>query len=790
MSDIRVSITDHGNQEIVDTVKLSRYISKNDLSIDGEKLYGSDNFIIDARRLKCNVKLGGNTSIDNDLVNALTDEDNLVLDSLDTEEHYAFMFTDDKINELYADEKYWYSHFNWEDNQTWSPSLVDSGIFIPQSRSMLNLMLSMLVTESGAFPFPGQSFDGNYKKKINNTDYTFRYGLKNIIGFLARGMQMDNNLPYSNTTDPTNMFITYLNDIYGSMGTELTTYIYNKAITHPHSSARLELKHLFEPMYVGSRRNLQGVLVVLGLISEWLGQNSGENGLGLKYYNPISVDNWVKTNFNSTVQYTSWNNELRKSLAVFFSSIIKYEWFTGVKNDYFQSLNVPPRVGYPPLNRDEFHCLPFNQIYEVVGHQNFNYPGALIDLIWQSSGVEPVLCLNRVQSNLIFGKTQRETVGDTTQSGMKVVKDNLPDGLAFIPVKREYYRTGLNGQISEAPYKFFIDGINFSNIYSQTNNSIISVGGWDSTNWIYFDRMRCKETYSPDTQFSDNIPVYDEQSGSQTDDYGLYVYDDYFEKYYTKEKSKLMNLYVKVYMGNTQIYHGIIDFTSVSHDGKQLSFEAIDATGVLIENLTKLSSFVSFSQFDTGDRITADLRAGTNIRRLIEDVIKIGIPYRTNLTNPTFTLSNVDGLNNKLLNDINADVAFLAGLQISKQMISTDGSGKITLSGIDFESTPININDKSIIDISNEQGIDTDIFRIDKISNIAGHKLFAPSVASFFNSIRKKYNKTININLLNNQTNSNINILDRLSVSNIIYIVVQKEFDIMGNKISLTCIKE
>ena len=116
--------------------------------------------------------------------------------------------------------------------------------------------------------------------------------------------------------------------------------------------------------------------------------------------------------------------------------------------------------------------------------------------------------------------------------------------------------------------------------------------------------------------------------GEESDEYGLYLYSDFFEKYYTKTKSNLMHLYAHLYSGNNLIYRGIIDYTTVVHNVRDntLSFEATDAIGVLIENLRKLSSFINFSQFDTGDMVTADPRAGSTIGQFIKTVINNPLP--------------------------------------------------------------------------------------------------------------------------------------------------------------------
>ena len=46
--------------------------------------------------------------------------------------------------------------------------------------------------------------------------------------------------------------------------------------------------------------------------------------------------------------------------------------------------------------------------------------------------------------------------------------------------------------------------------------------------------------------FVDNIPVFDLEDESQVDNYGLYIYRDYFQKYYTKSASNVTDILVQL----------------------------------------------------------------------------------------------------------------------------------------------------------------------------------------------------------------------------------------------------
>ena len=357
----------------------------------------------------------------------------------------------------------------------------------------------------------------------------------------------------------------------------------------------------------------------------------------------------------------------------------------------------------------------------------------------------------------------------------------------FNPVYR-YYTIGKDKNATQ--YYFYLDNINFSQIFASNNNTAFCLAGFTDTNWIYFDKIIGHEILlgdNPVTLCSDNIPVYDEDSGDENDNFGLYIYRDFFDKYYVKNKSNLMNIYGKITMGDETIYRGVVDFNSVSIGRNSLSFELIDSIGITVENINKLESFVEFSQFEsmTGG-VIADKRAGSSIGDLINSAISTPCPYSHALNNQNFDIGDNAGIEHKILDEMSAETGFINAIQCSKSLIYVNQNGVPDITGNILTDGNAATIDGDILSIETSQRVSSETFNIDNLKNIAGFNQFVPDIVKFYMQTRNNYSVEKNIEIYG-QT-SEINLLDRITIDDKTYIVINKGIDLRNKIMKITAI--
>ena len=146
---------------------------------------------------------------------------------------------------------------------------------------------------------------------------------------------------------------------------------------------------------------------------------------------------------------------------------------------------------------------------------------------------------------------------------------------------------------------------------------------------------------------------------------------------------------------------------------------------------------------------------------------------------------DMDGFNNKVLEEISAEDAFIIGVQMSKKLLLVNHTiCNIELQTINESVTSTTIADESIISLEYQQEVGGEVFSIDKLKKVAGFDKIAPSIAAYYNSIMLKYRKTISLELF--MQNNDINVLDRIFVRDKYYIVMNVDYDIMSRKIRVT----
>lgn len=795
MDKLRLAIRDRDGQDIVNPDLLTGQIKKSGLSIDGTKLYGSDNFIIDARRLKCDIKLVNNSRINDTLISNLTNESLLVEDNITSTELPVAIFSKDRLREVFSEDKLFYRNKNFPDGQTWSTENLNTGRLVIQSHDLAQIIYTA-IKKYAIYTVDGLGYSG--QNSYSEDGITFKYGMQNIISFLVRGLKLHYNRPLNDIdTDYTagKMFINYLNEIdnrYIGFGNRIKNYVnsctFDGYFTAPH---QFDIESDFS--------NQMYVFPILLKIVKYMATQGAFDGFVYIYPQDEMYDLEVPFGLENIDDYTR--------LSIFISSIVQYNWYQSVNAEWVNSgfnqlsmgdtyvnvYNFPlpdsPEYDYWQGTLYYWQYIPFyltrELIYRYLSCANIMYCNDIVNVFLSNPGINQILqnrnltCVDSPIKELMFGKVQTATVEDELPSGVPIVNNWGTLTEMFNPVERYFKIDGISTE-----YKFYLDNIALGS-ETKSTNSYLGMTGFDEFNWMYFDKITCYEELS-DTIFVDNYPMYDED-GDETDEYGLYLYSDFFNKYYTKTKSNLMDLYVYLYSGNNLIYSGIIDYTTVVHNVRDnnLSFEATDAIGVLIENLRKLSSFINFSQFDIGDMITADPRAGSTIGQFIKTVINNPLPYNTALNGTIDQDTDMDGFNNKVLEEISAEDAFIIGVQMSKKLLLVNQStGKIELQTINESVTSTTIADEAIISLEYQQEVGGDVFSIDKLKKVAGFDKIAPSIAAYYNSVMLKYRKTISLELF--MQDNDINVLDRIFVRNKYYIVMSINYDIVSRKIRVT----
>ena len=756
MDKILVEIIDPTENAVqIDSEKLTRNISKDGLSIDEEKLYGSDNFIIDARRLKCTVNLVNNSSINDILRSKLTDETLLIRDNIETESFQCIVFDKQHFLDETSFDKLFIRDY-LEVQHTWDT--VYPNYLLLESTRML-LMIKSLVSIISWYQWD------------NNIDASMEE-CRRLSAFIFRTLAKSATVTGSPTI------------------TQLITSSLSNLIPWVAVDSRF-------PVLVQKVINFTTAYYFIGdLVTEY---NSLASQIYLMRDVFIGFEDRVQTISGST-EHSYYTNNIDPSsnsnisallISGFFASIIKKEYYMEFVNDYIRNMyNAETLTQSIFAKHGGQTTIEYFSYVPSWGTKAFQNGINIVD-------VKQIKFVSKNQNRLIFGKAQTRSsaIDSNTQSGipLSVNNDNIGywEGL-FVPVSRTFlYNYNTNNV-----YKFYLDNIN-SSIVSNPLSYLVTQGNSD-INWLYFDNISCVERVLSDIEdiLVDNYPVWDDEDTSQSNVYGLYVYEDFFDKFYTKTKSTLMNLYAKIWTISNAgernlLYHGVIDYSTVevNEKARTISFEATDAIGVLIENLNKLGEFVEFSQFDTGDTLTAEPKAGTTIKNFILDIIENPKPYNTLLGGNAINLDDISGINNKALDALSAEDAFMAGMQLSMKLLKTDSQGRIELIDWDIDSEPTTILVKDVYDFKREQSRN-DVFDAKNIKQIAGFDKIAPEVASYFNNLFVKNRKTVTVvvpisySTISTMSRFNIEDSDMFNSADE-YVVIEKQVDIIKKQVTL-----
>ncbi len=875
MDKIFVSLTDkNGNnftynaheikpEEIVENIKAGS------LSIDGDKLRGNDNFVIDAKRLKCSIVLPNNNEPFKDAILGLLNDKTLLMpDSMTVDEVKSIRVNHDSVVNYMSLERMWGRNYyedddsaNWE-GQTWSEDNQNSGKLILKSDISNNRYDLLKIIHAICWNYfyadysdrpgamyaePGKTLNANQTLNHSTRGFEidgikFDIGFLNLTDFIAKGMLAHMNREHSPTAYPNDLshisygdyFVDYLNMISDGLGDAMKVYVVNKLNTLINGIVT-DVNSLFIP-----DRRACGLLNYKNIqpyawqyLDEFLCKNDTQSTYGLTFYQYVGEDE-SPTLYGTYQDIATWGNNANKMicrLSYFIESIIQYSWYKIVQTELIMSGYQPRRLAYNSntsyvflqnvmeavvgLRRDRSGIntpaiIKYNFIHDYAIQENYN----INCLKSQQGNFGTILKIGAPKSLTMTTAYDEEEEEDyaATDSGTKVIQilnNNEIEGSLYTPVVRLFYlkrsefyssraiiddtdiaqNTPTALSIFQRDNRLLVDDFDYSKIaFNPQYKSWLTNTAYLDTNWLYFDNIGIVEfsvagmpnnwLWAPRIE----IPVFDMIDQSAHDNYGLYVYRDFFEKYYTKQPSNLMDIYVNVYVQvdnvSTNIYRGVVDFGSISYDDKSISFEATDAIGLLIENLKKLESFICFSQYnEPGNDVRHLAMAGNNIKEVIESLVRNPFPYAGNLKNLEFTLPVEFGLENKVLTDLSAEDAFMAAIQLSKQLLYCDGNGKIQITSFNAsEIEQYGEIDGNILSRKFDKSIDHEVFSIETIKKVAGWESFAPSVANYYNSIRRKYTDILSLEVYGQETE--IKILDKIWIDNVCYIVTEISYDL------------
>lgn len=876
MDKIFVSLTDkNGNnftynaheikpEEIVENIKAGS------LSIDGDKLRGNDNFVIDAKRLKCSIVLPNNNEPFKDAILGLLNDKTLLMpDSMTVNEVKSIRVNHDSVVNYMSLERMWGRNYyedddsaNWE-GQTWSEDNQNSGKLILKSDISNNRYDLLKIIHAICWNYfyggyddhpgamyaePGKTLNANQTLNYSARGFEvdgikFDIGFLNLTDFIAKGMLAHMNREHSPTEYPNdlshisygNYFSDYLNTIHAGLGTAAAIYVHNKL------SAKFDISHGLLDLFIPRRGRLLGYYPnhvnvqpwAWQYLDEFLCEDSTQTTYGLTFYQYIGESETATSYFTYKTVSNTGNSRLDRisRIAFFIESIMQYWWYKITQNELVAAGYQPRRLAYNSnssyvflqnvmeavagLRRDRSGIntpaiIKYNFIHDYAIEENYN----INCLESQQDNFGTILKIGAPKSLTITTAYDEEEEEDyaATDSGTKVIQilnNNEIEGSLYTPVVRLFYlkrsefyssraiiddteiaqNTPTALSIFQRDNRLFVDDFDYSKIaFNPQYKSWLTNTAYLDTNWLYFDNIGIVEFSVAGMPNNWNLapriemPVFDMIDQSAHDNYGLYVYRDFFEKYYTKQPSNLMDIYVNVYVQvdnvSTNIYRGVVDFGSISYDDKSISFEATDAIGLLIENLKKLESFICFSQYnEPGNDVRHLAMAGNNIKEVIESLVRNPFPYAGNLKNLEFTLPVEFGLENKVLTDLSAEDAFMAAIQLSKQLLYCDGDGKIQITSFNpAEIEQYSEIDGNILSRKFDKSIDHEVFSIETIKKIAGWELFAPAVANYYNSIRRRYTDILSLEVYGQETE--IKILDKIWIDNVCYIVTEISYDL------------
>lgn len=711
---VDVSIYKNGLQ-LIGSSRLKTNIEKGSISLSESRLQGLDDYSIEERRLELTVRRTQRDKFD-DLIGELTDNDNRLQDQLPvsdgTEEGLnninAFLFSkDDVLRQTSYDTLF---------SNPASGQIYDHATktFQCGSKELVEMLYYVL---SEPYPPENKSCTMNSPGIVNIGGRSIVTSQGELLAFFARGIQIDANLNKNNATiaDTITAFTNYvIANIHEDLISDTDSYrpgsgwVYNEWVC---ANSLLDTRqHVYSNYSSGSWRIFQYVRKIAHRI---LKEGIGEYATNIKFVD--GKQTLAVTNSYGTVA----NNHINLIAAMFLAAIIKRGWLETVSNEWIANGRSWDNTR---LNNTSFYnkglhywsyCFPSRSaalIFRRDMYSNKNYTIFMPNNYNQDACQPKIVNIPVIKHDThnalnerfrLFGKRQRRTYEGEEPSQVDTSFFIMPgnetaynaDDSYFKPVIR-YYKLknyGVYQNVDTAVnVRTYVDNVDWAAIVGNRQGSYLATCAETESAWMYFNNLKCYEMYdaSSDAPYNhgfDFIPVFDTENPDLQNEYGEYIYADYFSKYYTRERSNLMNLTITITQDGQLIYTGIIDYASVKIQRDRLSFSATDAIGLLIENVGKANEFVSFSQFDRNGIIRRDLRAGGAVADVVEAFIKDMIPYcPEGFIHSQIELPEI--LRNKLLEDINLEDALILSMQVSGNVLYAKPDGTIGIYQIDLEN--------------------------------------------------------------------------------------------------------
>jgi hypothetical protein len=712
--------------------------------------------------------LNTNQSQNQAIIDLLTDKTLLLKDGMETENMNCIVASHEKALDAFSYERLFYRHFNGID-ETWTNGGT-TGIIKIQSTALRNIIYRTFC-------------DGMISISSNIDRVKWINGFTAMLNQMIKNNQVDPSIPTQEST--VKAFL--LERIPWIVDSDAAT-LANKLFTllRFHYMSTVWIYNVIEDIAV-TWYDIFDSYPPIYCVSLYNDDTGEENVYRLSYYaeftNNKNRNAWIFADLiSSIISWDDYDKLIREYINNNNSvSYMRRYVVTGTIVDF----NWTEKAAYTPFYQNKY--ITSGGSYFLLKPPS-NYYHTFNRCIYTPS----IKFCKANQGNLKIGKVQTKTYSESTDSGLEIESDdtNLSYWNTYVPVQRTFV-------LKESDYfdpdgipvnKFYLDNIKINEMLSTPNNYLFATG-FTETNWMYFDSIKCKErVLHPDEDtFVDNIPVFDLEDETQVDNYGLYIYRDYFQKYYTKSASNITDILVQLKDTSTNkvLFTGLIDFNTVQRTKKAITFEAIDAIGLLVDNAQKLNGIVHFSQFDTGgDGTIANKNAGTTLKQFAETLIRTPFPYRHSLASSSFDVGNNDGLENKLLDTIETDKALVMAIQCAKKLLYVDGTGKIQLGSVLGANTAT--IDGQIIEESISQNTDIDEIEFDQLKKVAGYDRFLPSIVSFYKSINYNYKERIDMEIYG-QT-SEIKLLDKIIYKSKVYFVMEKNINLNNGILSITLI--
>ncbi len=768
---------------------ISHLIPKDSISIDGQKLHGIDEFIVDERRANVTIKLLNRNKEENDTIkNILTDKNNLLSDNMETEEISSIVFSHDKALAAFDRNRLFYLKTVQHTYERGNGELA-----------LESLVLRNIIYNTCENPMAGGQ-DGDGESFFNNFTAML---CAIILNFSGQNLNVD-LLTAARIYEFIEARTGILDAEYDSDKLTLSLAIYN--FISQMVGNRETAYHKIDDFYndvsslIGTNKMLHHIFYV----------NETEQDTAYVY----NTDMYYDMNTNTNIDHKAW------LISDLFASLILEEDYNQLVQGYTYNGMNPQNIErvyvsgyYTSTGYYVIHgaaptpCSPFYQNKNVVLGGTLSYHSYIpVDYhnnrpsksstFLMTLNIRNINVCSQIQSNgLKIGKMQLKTPDNSSEGNIEIITEDTENQQYwndYIPVERTYrFVSGCRyfNRIDDTSYSMYLDNIKINELLSDSNTFLYTTG-FTETNWMYADAIRCTErVLDKDEDIkTDYIPIYIPNNPLYEDINGDFIYAGHCERFYTKEPSNIMNIVTTIKDENNNIiFNGLVDYNSIVINKTEIEFSAVDAIGLLYENAKKLSDIVRFAQFGIdATNIVPDLRTGNTLQEFINTIIGHPFPINHDLNTVEFNIGVNNGLSNKLLTQIDAEKAISLAIKCSMKLIMTDNYGKIQL--VSLNSGDTKIIDGDIISVTENQSLELNKSDMSDIENISDYKKIITNIKAFQNKLSRQGSTQLSIKIYNQK--SNLNILDKIIYNNKTYIIIEKSIDIFNNFTTITLVSE